>query len=182
MISLVIILILGWSFYIGYSRGLVLQIFYSFSAILSLVVATMSYKQLAQILYLWVPFANATQGSSTYFFDEQYLFDLDMVFYSGLAFLVVYTLVYLFMRFLGIFVHLLDQFDPSTRTTNLISGGLAVCVAFLTLQMGCILLSTIPMSLIQDRLHDSLLANFMIQYAPFTSSFFKSLWLSNIAG
>ncbi|MGC4421483.1 CvpA family protein, partial [Streptococcus suis] len=46
MISLAIILILAWSFYIGYSRGLVLQAFYSMGSIIALVVATATYKKL----------------------------------------------------------------------------------------------------------------------------------------
>ncbi|HFR3426099.1 TPA: CvpA family protein [Streptococcus suis] len=182
MISFVILLILVWSFYIGYSRGLVLQAFYGLSSILALVIATATYKKWTGFLYLWVPFANATKGSSTYYFDEKYLFDLDKVFYAGLAFLLVYILVYALARFVGIFVHLLEGFNPDTRTSNLISGGISVLVTFLSLQLVLVLLSTIPLAVIQDKLHGSFLANLMIQYTPFTSSFLKSLWLSNIAG
>ncbi|HFI0214565.1 TPA: CvpA family protein [Streptococcus suis] len=182
MISFVILLILVWSFYIGYSRGLVLQAFYGLSSILALVIATATYKKWTGFLYLWVPFANATQGSSTYYFDEKYLFDLDKVFYAGLAFFLVYFLVYALARFVGIFVHLLEGFNPDTRTSNLISGAISVLVTFLSLQLVLVLLSTIPLAVIQDKLHGSFLANLMIQYTPFTSSFLKSLWLSNIAG
>ncbi|MDQ8821041.1 CvpA family protein [Streptococcus ruminantium] len=182
MISLAIILILAWSFYIGYSRGLVLQVFYSLGSVIALVVATATHKQLAGVFHTWVPFANATQGSKLYYFDEKYLFDLDKVFYAGLSFLLIYVLVYAFFRFLGIFVHLLEGFNPGTQTTNLISGGLAVLVTFLSVQIVMVLLSTIPLAVVQDKLHSSLLANIMIQYTPFTSGFLKSLWLSNIAG
>lgn len=182
MISLAIIFLLAWSFYIGYSRGLVLQVFYSLGSVVALMVATASYKGLAAFLYLWVPFANATQGSSTYYFDEKYLFELDKIFYAGLAFLLLYILTYAVVRFLGIFVHLLDGFNPDTQVTNLISGGLAVLVTFISLQIVMVLLSTIPLALVQDKLHNSLLANIMIQYTPFTSSFLKNLWISNITG
>ncbi|MGQ7462683.1 CvpA family protein [Streptococcus suis] len=182
MISVVLILVLAWSFYIGYSRGLVLQAFYSMGSIIALVVATATYKSLIPFLYLWVPFANATQGSSNYYFDEKYLFDLDSVFYAGLSFLIIYFLFYVLVRFLGIFVHLLEEYNPDTRTTNLISGALAVLVTFISLQIVMVLLSTIPLAIIQDNLQNSFIANAMIQYTPFTSSFLKSLWLSNIAG
>ncbi|MBS8086132.1 CvpA family protein [Streptococcus suis] len=182
MISLAIILILAWSFYIGYSRGLVLQVFYSMGSIIALVVATATYKKLASFLYLWVPFANATQGSYNYFFDEKYLFDLDKVFYAGLSFLLLYVAVYALVRFIGIFVHLLEGFNPDTQLTNLISGIVAVMVTFISLQIVMVLLSSIPLAMVQEKLHSSFLANFMIQYTPFTSSFLKSLWLSNITG
>ncbi|HEL1556698.1 CvpA family protein [Streptococcus suis] len=182
MISIAIILVLAWSFYIGYSRGLVLQAFYCLGSIIAMMIATATYKKLFSFLYLWVPFANATQGSSTYYFDEKYLFNLDKVFYAGLAFLLIYILVYILVRFLGIFVHLLEGFNPDTQLTNLISGFLAVLVTFVSLQIVMVLLSTIPLTVVQEKLHSSFLANFMIQYTPFTSSFLKSLWLSNITG
>ena len=60
MISILILLILAWSFYIGYSRGVLLQAFYCFSCLLSLLIAAGSYKKLAAVFYLWISFANAT--------------------------------------------------------------------------------------------------------------------------
>ncbi|HFI0424914.1 TPA: CvpA family protein [Streptococcus suis] len=182
MISIVLILVLVWSFYLGYSRGLVVQTFYSLGSIVALTIATATYKSLIPFLYLWVPFANATQGSSNYYFDEKYLFDLDSVFYAGLAFLIIYFLVYVLVRFLGIFVHLFEGFNPDNQTSNVISGLLSVLVTFISLQIVMVLLSTIPLAIIQDNLQHSFIANAMIQYTPFTSSFFKSLWLSNVAG
>ena len=182
MITLAIIFILVWSFYIGYSRGIVLQTFYGLGTIVSLMVASAHFMKLAQFLYLWVPFANATQGSYNYFFDEKYLFDLDKVFYAGLSFLLLYVAVYALVRFIGIFVHLLEGFNPDYQLINLISGIVAVMVTFISLQIVMVLLSSIPLAVVQEKLHSSFFANFMIQYTPFTSSFFKSLWLSNITG
>ncbi|MFX3812281.1 CvpA family protein, partial [Streptococcus suis] len=107
----------------------------------------------------------------------KYLFDLDMVFYAGLALQLIYVLVYAIVRFIGIFVHLLEAFNTDTKTTNLISGALAVLVTFISLQIVMVFLSTIPLAMIQDKLHSIFLANIMIQYTPFTSIFLKSLWL-----
>lgn len=182
MISVILSIVLLWSFYIGYSRGIILQSYYTVSSIVALVIATGSHKQLAAFLYLWVPFANATQGSSTYYFDEKYLFELDKIFYAGLAFLLIYTVVYAIMRFIGIFMHLLDGFSPDGQLFNLISGGLSVLVTLISIQIVLSILTTIPLAFIQDKLHNSFLANAIIQYTPFTSSFLKELWISNITG
>ena len=163
MISIILLLILAWSFYIGYSRGVVLQIFYCFSSILALLVAAGSYKKLANIFYLWIPFANATEGSSTYYFDSKYLFDLDQIFYAGLAFLTIYLLVYIIMRFLGIFMHLVRFIDPETTKMNLT------------------ILATIPVPLVQDILHKSFVANAIIN-TPLTSQWLRQLWVINTIG
>lgn len=181
MISIILLLILAWSFYIGYSRGLVLQIFYCFSSILALLVAAGSYKKLASVFYLWVPFANATQGASNYYFDSQYLFDLDKIFYSGLAFLTVYILVYALMRLLGIFMHLVRFVSPDTAKLNLISGALSVLVTVVSLQLALTILATIPIPLIQDTLHKSILVNAIIN-TPLTSQWLRQLWVINTIG
>ena len=181
MISIILLLILAWSFYIGYSRGLVLQAFYCFSCLLSLLIAAGSYKKLAAVFYLWVPFANATEGSSTYYFDSKYLFDLDQIFYAGLAFLTIYLLVYAIMRFLGIFMHLIRYIGSDTPKMNLISGALSVLVTIVSLQLGLTILATIPVPLIQDTLHQSFLANAIIN-TPLTSSWLHQLWVINTIG
>ena len=181
MISILILLILAWSFYIGYSRGVVLQAFYCFSCLLSLLIAAGSYKKLAAVFYLWIPFANATEGSSTYYFDSKYLFDLDQIFYAGLAFLTIYLLVYAIMRFLGIFMHLIRYIGSDTPKMNLISGALSVLVTIVSLQLGLTILATIPVPLIQDTLHQSFLANAIIN-TPLTSSWLHQLWVINTIG
>ncbi|MTB63569.1 CvpA family protein [Streptococcus sp. zg-86] len=180
MITLVLLILLVWSFYIGYSRGIVLQSYYTFASIFSLIVAAGYYKRLIALLYLWVPFTNAAQGASTYYFEPQYLFSLDKIFYAGLAFLVVYGVVYTLLRLLGLLVHLLRFADPDTRVTNLISGALAVLVAIVSLQIVLTIAGAIPLTVVQDTLHKSWLANTLIQYTPITSSLFKKLLLASI--
>ncbi|NQG98183.1 CvpA family protein [Streptococcus suis] len=181
MISLLILIVLAWSFYIGYSRGLIVQAFYTFSSIFAMIVAAGLYKKVADVLYLWVPFANATEGSTSYFFDSQYLFDLDQIFYAGLGFLLVYFLVYVIMRLLGIFVHLLTFADPDTATSKLIAGGLAVLVTWISLQMVLTIAATVPLALIQDNLSKDILSKVMIDFTPITSAVFKNLWIGAIS-
>lgn len=181
MISILILIILAWSFYIGYSRGLVLQAFYCFSCLLALFIAAGSYQKLAAVYYLWVPFANATEGASTYYFDSKYLFDLDQIFYAGLAFLTIYLLAYIIMRFLGIFMHLIRYIGSDSPKVNLISGALSVLVTIVSLQVALTILATIPVPLVQDSLQDSFLANAII-HTPLTSQWFRQLWVINTIG
>ena len=84
MFAIIILLILAWSFYIGYSRGIVLQGYYAAMTIVSMLVAGALYQGLAKSISLWVPYASAVKGSSTYFFANSQLFHLDKVFYAGL--------------------------------------------------------------------------------------------------
>lgn len=86
MLSLLIVLILTWNFYIGYSRGIILQSFYVLGALLSLLVANRFYIGLAHKLTLWIPYSNPVEGTSVFFFKSVDIFVLDKVYYAGLAF------------------------------------------------------------------------------------------------
>lgn len=180
MITLLLLIILLWSFYIGYSRGIVLQSYYTFASIFSLIIAAAQFKPLIPLFYLWVPFATASQGASTYYFESQYLFSLDKIFYAGLAFLVVYLFIYVGLRLVGLLMHLVRFADPDTTLTNVISGVLAVMVAMISLQVILTIAGTIPLALVQETLHKSWLANAMIQYMPITGNLFKNLWIATL--
>ncbi|MEY8463472.1 CvpA family protein [Streptococcus merionis] len=181
MISLGILLILAWQFYIGYRRGLGLQGLYLLGSLVSLFVASLHYRSLGEWLYLWVPYASATEGASTYFFDQSQLFDLDQVFYAGLGFFIIYMVTYTVVRFLGLFVHLADLDSLDVGYTRIVSGILSVLVTWIGIEMVLTIMATVPIGLVQDKLHESLMVRLMID-TPLVSSFLKNLWVVKILG
>lgn len=176
MISILILLVLVWAFYIGYSRGLVLQGFYTVGAMIALVLAATRFHSLVTLLSLWVPYASPGQGASNQFYPANQIFDLDKIFYAGLAFLLVFTVAYGVVRLLGIFAHLLPSFLEDNFWANLISGVLSVLITALVVQMLLIILSTVSLPLVQNQLNGGL-ARLFIQ-APITADYFKNLWMN----
>ena len=83
MISILLLLILAWSFYIGYRRGIVLQGFYLVATIVSAYFASKYYQSLGQKFNLLIPYANPQEGQGTFFFSSTQLFQLDKVFYAN---------------------------------------------------------------------------------------------------
>ncbi len=83
MISILLLLVLTWGFYIGYRRGLVLQVYYFLVAVISAFVAGQFYKSLGDHFHLLVPYANPQEGQGTFFFPSDQLFHLDKVFLCG---------------------------------------------------------------------------------------------------
>ena len=108
MLTFLILLILAWSFYIGYARGIILQSYYFLVTLVALLIAGGSYKGLAKVLSLWVPFSSPTQQSVNYFYANRYLFQLDDIFYAGLAYVLIFAMIYLIGRVIGIFMHLVS--------------------------------------------------------------------------
>ncbi|HEK9955675.1 TPA: CvpA family protein [Streptococcus equi subsp. zooepidemicus] len=180
MLSVLILLLLSWSFYIGYNRGLILQTFYCFGALVSLLFAHHGYKALAGKLALWVPYSNPAEGAATLFFKDINIFELDKVYYAGIAFFILSTVGYAVVRLVGVLVHLapVDYFDGFEA--KLASGLLAVMVSVLFLSMALTVLATIPMPFIQGRLHGSLLSRLLVEHCPFISSILRQLWVTAI--
>ena len=48
ILNLIILVALVWAFMVGYSRGLILQVIYSFGTIIAAFIAASNYKELAQ--------------------------------------------------------------------------------------------------------------------------------------
>ena len=181
VISLVILLVLVWSFYIGYSRGLALQLFYSLSSLVALFVANLYYVKLAKLLSLWVPYSSANQDAVNHFFSQKQVFDLDKVFYAGLAFFLIFTATYWVCRLLGVLVHVfpLDAFKQAWSKP--LAGLLAVWVAVLVLQMGLTLLSTLSIPQVQAHLQSNPLIALIIHF-PLSRQLLENLWIHKIIG
>lgn len=179
MVGLVFLIILAWQFYIGYMRGVVLQGFYTLASLLSLVIANHFYKPLSDTLTLWIPYVNPGPDAKVFFFKSVNLFELDTVFYAGLAFAIVYGLSYIVFRFLGIFLHLvnLDKFDRVGF--NSLSGILSILVTVLFFSMGTSLLATVPLDAVQQFLDGHITTKLLINL-PIVSDLWQHYWVTQI--
>ncbi|MGT2948954.1 CvpA family protein [Streptococcus devriesei] len=179
MISLLILLLLAWNFYIGYHRGIILQAYYFAASLISLGIAAAYYKRLAQLLTLWVPYSNASEGASVTFFSSVGLFELDKVFYAGLSFFSLYVLAYLIFRLIGIFVHFvrLDRFDRPVFAY--VSGSLAVLVSVLSFNLFFSILATIPVAAVQNFLAGSWVIRLLINF-PLFSWIVNHFWIAAV--
>lgn len=182
MLSVFILLILAWHFYIGYSRGIILQAYYFVASIVSLVVASRFYQALSEEITLWIPYSNAGQGASMNFFTDVSIFDLDRVYYAGVAFIAIYVVVYALFRLLGIVVHLLPLHHFDNVKVNCVSGVLAILVTLISCNLLLTLLATVPMSMVQNLLSSSWLAHLIINDFQPLAGIIKSLWVTAILG
>ena len=180
MLSLLILLLALWHFYIGYNRGIILQGFYTVVMVLGLFIAKQHYQTLADKIGLWIPYSNPTEGVTMNFFTSYNVFDLDKAYYAGVAFVAIFALVYLIGRFLGILVHLFPLNKLDSSVLNIISGVLAVLVLMAFLSMTLTTLATVPMATIQNHLAASSLVKFLINHFPPFSILWTSLWMAGL--
>ena len=182
MISILLLLILAWSFYIGYRRGIILQAYYLVATIVSAYFASKYYLALGQKFNLLIPYANPQEGQGTFFFPSDQLFHLDKVFYAGLAYLLVFGICYTIGRFIGLFLHLIPTKKLDVKWLRIGSGLLSLLVTLFVLQMALTILATVPLAVIQNSLEKSIVAKHIIQSVPFTTNLIKQLWVTNLIG
>ena len=182
MISLLLLLILAWGFYIGYRRGLLLQVYYLISAMASAFMAGQFYKGLGEQFHLLLPYANPQEGQGTFFFPSNQLFQLDKVFYAGVGFLLAFTIFYCIGRLLGLFLNLVPSKILDGKYYRIGAGVLSIGVTLFVLQMMLTILATVPLQIVQNSLENSFVARHIIQSIPFTTNFIKQLWVTKLIG
>ncbi|MGM9887001.1 MAG: CvpA family protein [Lactococcus sp.] len=178
LLNLIIIIILAWSFAIGYSRGLILQVIYTVGTILAAFIAAGNYQSLATQLSQWVPFSSATASSSLLIFSDALLFKLDEAFYAGVAFIIIFVIAYTIIRLIGLFLKF--AVAPLGKNGKLIAGLLGLCASYFGLQMFFVTMSLVPMATIQSQLSGSALVRLMVLHTPVTSAYFQNLFIESI--
>ena len=169
ILNLIILVALVWAFMVGYSRGLILQVIYSFGTIIAAFIAASNYKELAQKLSIWVPFSNATENSHLLLFSDKLLFQLDDAFYASISFLAIFIVVYAIIRLIGLFL-----------LGKIIAGILGFAATYFGLQMVLMVLSLVPIAAVQSQLDASFLARFMVLHTPISSGILQNLFIENI--
>ena len=178
MITLLIFIVLVWAFYIGFSRGFLIQGAYTLWSLLALVVATLFYKSLSPHLMLWVPYSNPTQDVTVHFFKSVSIFDLDHIYYASVGFLLIYVLVYVVGRLLGVFLHLIPSIKSLDKPLfDYLAGVLSLLVSAVSLSLCLAPLATVPLQSVQTILSNSLLVRILLDYFPGMTQLIHSLWI-----
>ncbi|WEV60247.1 CvpA family protein [Streptococcaceae bacterium ESL0729] len=180
MISIIIMILLAWAFYVGYLRGLYLQLFYSLAILVAGAFALKNYQTLAAKISMWIPFANAGVDSKLKFFNQDIIFQLDKTYYAGIAFLIILVGAYLAARLVGVFLGFLSNSQPLGLAGSIISGFLALLTTYFMLETGLTILAMMPINSIQDKLFSSGLVKFMITDTPIFSKFLLTSFFENI--
>ena len=182
MISVFLLLVLAWSFYIGYRRGLVLQIYYFVATVISALLAGNFYQSLGKQFDLLIPYASPQEGQGTFFFPSDQLFQLDKVFYAGIGYLLAFAVFYCIGRLIGLFFNLVPTKKLGGKYFRIGAGVLSVGVTLFVLQMMLTILATVPLAIVQNSLENSLVAKHMIQSIPVTTDLIKQLWVTKLIG
>src|SRR5699024_265362 len=91
MLSLILLLILIFGFFMGLKRGFVLQLMHSIGFLISFIVATLTYRTLAEQLSLWIPYPDITEDTMLAVFLNT--MPLEHAFYNAVSFAIIFFAV-----------------------------------------------------------------------------------------
>ncbi|WP_017726651.1 CvpA family protein [Halalkalibacterium ligniniphilum] len=177
MLSLVLMLILISSFFIGRRRGFILQLVHLLGFIVAFLVAYHYYSDVALYIRLWIPYPQFSTDSTVSMIISA--FDFESVYYSGIAFAILFFGTKILMQIIGSMLDFLAHL-PILRSVNRLLGGLlclleAYLLLFILLYVGALL----PIEQVQGHLQGSLIAQLMMNHTPFLSDWLQELWVNN---
>lgn len=177
MLSLLLILLLIYGFYIGARRGLAMETFYAVGYGIFFCLAWVSFKALGPKFEMIVPYPSASLGSEFTFFSTKVGMKLDDAFYRAFAFIFVCFIGWIVIRFIGLYFKRLTYF-PMYNDVNILSGGIiGLVVTYVTILMLLLLAAMIPVAGIQHALQHSFIASTMIESTPVLTETLTHLWI-----
>lgn len=180
MLSLLLILLLIYGFYIGARRGLAMETFYAVGYAIFFCLALVSFRGLGPKFEMLVPYPSANLGSEFAFFSTKVGMELDNAFYRAFAFIFVCFIGWIVIRFAGLYMKKLTYF-PMYNDVNLLSGGIiGFVVTYITIFMVLLLLAMIPVTGIQHALEHSFVASTMIKSTPVLTALLSNLWIGAV--
>lgn len=174
MIDLVIIILLVAGLVSGARRGLIVQLIQMAGFLISIIVAYLYYKPLAEKLVLWIPYPSIDENTTLKFAVEQ--LDLSQTFYQLLAFALIFFVVKFAIQILASLFDFLRYIPILGGLNRLLGGVLGVVEAYLLIFIVLYVLALLPIDGIQKYIEGSFLTTLMLEYTPILSKVFQHLW------
>lgn len=174
MIDLFIIILLAIGFIMGAKRGVIVQGMHVASMVISIIVALIFYKSLAEKFVFWVPYPSIESTTKTALDLSE--IDIDGTFYQIFAFALLYFTVKLIVKLIITFF---DHYAylPAFESTNRIVGGLLGLVEYyMTIFIVLYLLALLSFEFLVARMQNSILGKLIVEYTPGLTQLMQKWW------
>lgn len=173
MLSFIILFILFCSFFVGRRRGLILQLIYLASFVISLFVAYTYFRELATMIRLWVPYPQFSSDSTIGMIINT--FNGEGVYYAGIAFAILFFGTKLVLHLLGSMLDFLAHLPVISSVNRLLGGIFCLIETYFIIFVLLFVLALLPIESVQGMMHRSIVVQMMLNYTPFLSEWLKTL-------
>lgn len=175
MLSLAILLILIFGFFVGLKRGFILQVIHLVGSIIAFIVAYLKYDELSAKLTLWIPYPSFTPGS-----ELDFIFgsgDFEKAYYRAIAFVAIFFGVKIVLQIIGSMLDFVAGL-PVLKTLNTWAGAaLGFIEVYLLVFIVLYIAALLPIDFIQNLINKSLVATLIIEHTPIISSLIRDWWI-----
>lgn len=180
ILTILILIVLLWTFYTGWRRGMVGQLVYFIGYAITFFIATQKYEIVGQKLELWIPYPEAALNQTMTFYSSDMLLKLSHSFYAAMGFMLIMFIGWVLTHFIGIFFRS-HRRNFIGRINRLCGGVLNMIFGYIGLFLILYVLTFIPINAIQLQLAQSPLAQWMIRNTPLLSEWIYQWWIVNIS-
>ncbi|MEK4565850.1 CvpA family protein [Alkalihalobacillus sp. FSL R5-0424] len=178
MLSIIILLMLVFSFFVGRRRGFILQLIHLTGFIISLYVAYRYSGNLADNIQfrLIIPFPEFDGDGIGGMLIQA--FNTEDVYYRAIAFAILFFATRIILHIVGTMLDFVAHL-PILRTINKLLGGiLCIVETYLIVFVLLYVAAVLQIDVVQGFMQDSIVAQFMLNHTPFLSDWIKDLWIS----
>lgn len=179
ILNIIIIVFFVGSAWLGWRRGLFVQLMTFVSMILAGMMAILGYQWLSGVLRSFL-LVSVRSGSSLQVLNNAILTQIDGPIFASISFTLIYLLVRIVLRLLMTFLRPFRKFLSLGKFGKFLSALLAFVISYLSLQLTLTMLSLFPITSLQNFLAGSDLARMIILYSPLSSHFLLQLFVENL--
>src|SRR5690625_3573874 len=178
MISLIILLVFIFGFFMGLKRGFILQLMHLVGFIIAFIVARLYFRQLAKHLALWIPYPELGNDSMWAVFLNS--MPLENAFYNAIASAIIFFATKIILQIIASMLDFVASL-PVLRSLNKILGAVLgfVEVYFITFII-LFIAALVPVEAIQVRIKSSFLATLIVEHTPFLSAAMENMWFTEV--
>lgn len=178
MLTILIIVILAYSFYTGYRRGLIMQTIQLVGYIATVVIATRYYDQLSEYVEMLIPFPAVSQTSEFVFYNEAQSFNLDDAFYRAISFVIITIIGWILTKFLSTFFTRVIYYDILKSVNYILGGIINLVITYVVVFVFLFIASLIPIEFVQQQFVDNPIAYQIVANTPVLSDMAADAWLN----
>ncbi|SHG88072.1 CvpA family protein [Ornithinibacillus halophilus] len=178
MIDFILLVLFVLGLLIGLRRGLILQALHLIGFIISFIIASIYFDELAEKLYMWIPYPAMTDESLWAEFLQS--LPIESAFYHGISFAIIFFISKIILQIIASMLDLVASLPILNSVNKILGAVLGFLEVYLLLFVFLYIAVLLPVGMVQEWINDSSIALFMLEKTPYFSGKIIDSWFVDL--